>query len=110
MLRENATIVVARNERWSGQVATEPVECGWASEAIFFVRNLGGQSPEEIDARIQISPDGMHWADLGVSAFLPGSAEDVTAMRAAHFGNWLRLVTTIPDGIEFVALVTLHLK
>jgi hypothetical protein len=110
MLRENATIVVARNERWTGRIATEPVECGWASEAIFFIRSLGGEIPLKVDARVEISPDGMHWADADIAGELPASTADVRALRVSHFGNWLRLVATIPDGAEFVSLVTLHLK
>ena len=110
MLRENATIVVARNERWTGSVATEPVECGWASEAIFFIRSLGGTLHAKVEARVEISPDGMHWTPAGVSGPLPASIEGITALKVAHFGNWLRLTATVPDGADFVSLVTLHLK
>jgi hypothetical protein len=110
MLRENATIVVARNERWQGDVATEPVECGWASEAIFFIRSLGGPLGAPVEARVEISPDGMHWTAAGVAEPLPATPAEVTALRVAHFGNWLRLTATIPEGEPFVSLVTLHLK
>ena len=34
MLPENLTAVVARNEIWTGDAATEPYEAGWAKEAI----------------------------------------------------------------------------
>lgn len=110
MLRENATIVVARNERWEGRAVTEPVECGWASEAIFFVRKLGGETPAAAVLGVEISPDGMHWAPAGVTGDLPAAASDVTALRITHFGNWLRLTADLPAGAIFVSLVTLHLK
>lgn len=110
MLRENATIVVARNERWTGDIATEPVECGWAGEAIFFLRMLGGGGHDGAAVTAEISPDGMHWTSAGVTAMLPTAEHEVTALRIAHFGNWLRLTTAIPAGGMFVALVTLHLK
>jgi hypothetical protein len=109
MLRENTTIVVARNERWRGNVATEPVECGWASEAIFFVRTLADAGCGAT-AHVEISPDGMHWVSADVAGRLPSEPGEVTAMRVTHFGNWLRLAATIPEGQEFVSLVTLHLK
>lgn len=110
MLRENATLVVARNERWQGSVATEPVECGWASEAIFFIRTLGGDRCADARVQAEISPDGMHWVAAGAEGALPMSETEVTALRVAHFGNWLRLTAKVPDGLEFLALVTLHLK
>ena len=40
MLPHNATAVVARNETWTGKSASEPYECGWAREAIVFLRAL----------------------------------------------------------------------
>jgi hypothetical protein len=110
MLRENASIVVARNERWQGRVLTEPVECGWASEAIFFVRMLGGDRCDDAAVRVEISPDGMHWVPEGVAGMLPVGKTEVSALRVGHFGNWLRLAVDVPDGLEFLALVTLHLK
>lgn len=110
MLRENATIVVARNENWQGVVATEPVECGWASEAIFFIRSLGGTGYEGATAIAEISPDGMHWATTGAPVSLPKSESEVAPLPVIHFGNWLRLAVVVPDGGDFVALVTLHLK
>ena len=41
-LRRSYTAVVERNALWQGDFATEPYEAAWASEAIFFVRALGG--------------------------------------------------------------------
>jgi len=36
-LRNTYTAVIARGERWTGQVYTEPYEAAWASEAVFFI-------------------------------------------------------------------------
>jgi hypothetical protein len=52
----------------------------------------------------------MHWVAAGAEGALPKSKTEVTALRVAHFGNWLRLTAKVPDGLEFLALVTLHLK
>ncbi len=115
MLRETSTIVVARNERWEGFCATEPVECGWATEAIFFLRRLDARSPQNThsslpEVRVEISPDGMNWLPEGTTDRFPGDTDATTALRIRHFGNWLRLVSDVAAGDSCLALVTLHLK
>jgi hypothetical protein len=110
VLRESSTLVLARNETWRGDSATEPVEAGWASEAVFFVRALRtpvGPMPEVF---VEISPDGMHWIREGASAAMPTQENDIALLRSAHFGNWLRVRAALPEGSECVVLVTLHLK
>ena len=62
MLPENLTAVVARNEIWTGDSATEPYEAGWAKEVVVFVRALKEPIGALPKARIEISADGMHWA------------------------------------------------
>jgi len=94
MLPHNVTAVVARNEDWRGSAATEPYECGWAREAVVFVRALKvAGMPLGVAARVQVSPDGMQ-----------------SFVRVAHFGGWLRLTADLPDGATISVLVTLHLK
>ncbi len=115
MLRETSTIVVARNERWEGVCATEPVECGWATEAIFFLRRLDVRSHQDTtsslpEVRVEISPDGMHWLPEGTTGRLPADTDATTAMRVRHFGNWLRVVSEVAAGDSCLVLVTLHLK
>jgi hypothetical protein len=110
MLRESVTYVIARNEAWSGACATEPVEAGWASEAVFFVRALGAVEGEMPDARIQLSPDGMRWVDEGAATPMPVGGEDLRVLRVRHFGNWLRLAADLPAGSKSTVLVTVHLK
>jgi hypothetical protein len=111
MLRESHTAIVARNERWEGEAATEPFEAGWASEAVFFLRALAveGQTGAG-SAHVQISPDGIRWVDEGTSAPVPGAAEGIAVLRVAHFGSWLRLRVHLPAGARLTPVVTLSLK
>lgn len=104
------TAVVERNETWTGPFASEPYEAAWAREAIFFVRALNVRSSAPIEARVQISPDGMHWCDEGTRFSLPASADEVTFARVSHFGGWLRIVGDVPDGASITVIVYLTLK
>ena len=125
MLRESQTAVIARNEIWEGQVATEPYEAGWATEAVVFVRALafrsasgawrtdlgaGDGSVPKVAARIQLSADGMRWIDEGSSLDMPGDCAHDSFARVRHFGNWLRVAALLPEGLAIKALVTIHLK
>lgn len=110
MLRENITAILARNETWTGHAATEPFEAGWAIEAVIFVRALKPPVGQQPAARIEISPDGMHWVDEGTRLDLPSHEGEVRFCRVQGFGNWLRLCADFSDGTESCLLVTLHLK
>jgi hypothetical protein len=112
MLPENTLAILARNERWRGAVATEPYECGWAREAVVFVRALAaeGMDGELVFAQVQVSPDGMRWVDEGTSVVLPSQAEGVEFAKVAHFGGWLRLAAELPKGASLTVIVSLHLK
>lgn len=110
MLPENLTAVVARNESWTGETATEPYEAGWAKEAIVFVRALKEPKGQLPKARIEISADGMHWCREGSEFDLPAAKDAVTFQRISHFGNFLRVAATLADGAEITLLVTFHLK
>jgi hypothetical protein len=111
MLRESNTIIVERNWTWSGAFETEPNEAAWASEAIYFIRalNVSGNI-HGTTARIQISPDGMHWCDEGTEIDLPAHKDEVTFARVSNFGGWLRLVGELPEGRELTVMVYLSLK
>ena len=112
-MRESHTAVIERNVTWRGEFATEPYECAWAGEAIFFVRCLSAEGLDEsdrADIRIQISPDGMHWCDERTSMNLPTEPDEVTFGRASHFGGWLRLVGEVPEDGALTVLVYLVLK
>ena len=106
-IRESYTAVVERDRTWTGAFATEPFECAWAGEAIFFVRTLAINRPENITARVQISPDGMHWCDEGTTLRLPAEGA-TTFCKVTNFGNWLRLVGSTEKPVT--VLVTLSLK
>lgn len=110
MLPENITAIVARNELWSGQAASEPHEAGWAREAVIFVRALKeGKGPQPV-LRVEMSPDGIHWLPEGTEGAMPAGRDGVTALRVRHFGNWLRVAADFPAGAEATVLVAIHLK
>ena len=66
-LRRSYTAIVERNVLWEGEFASEPYEAAWASEALFFVRALDTSAGFMGSARLQISADGIHWADEGTT-------------------------------------------
>jgi hypothetical protein len=109
-MKESYTAVVARNDDWTLDWATEPHECAWADEAIFFVRVLKSEgAAASVGARVQISPDGMHWVDEGSRLEIPARV-GVTAVRVSHFGGWLRLAGHTPEGSQLRVLAYLVLK
>lgn len=110
MLRENHTAILARNETWSGEAASEAYEAGWAREAVIFVRALRDGVGAAGVARVQISPDGMVWLDEGTQFPIPVEADGMACARVTHFGNWLRLSAQFEEGAQAIVLVTLHLK
>ena len=106
MLKRSYNGIVERNVEWEGAFATEPYECGWASEAIFFVRSLEGNG-EGTKAKVEITPDGMHWCDEGTTFNLPAEGE-TTFCKVSHFGNWLKISGVAASKIK--VLVTISLK
>ncbi len=109
-IRRSYTAVVERNVLWRGEFATEPYEAAWASEAIFFVRALDVRPGFSGQAQVQISPDGIHWADEGTTVNLPGKKDAVSFCKVRHFGGWLRLSGKIKPGDGITVLVSLALK
>jgi Domain of unknown function (DUF6385) len=136
-LRKSYTAVIERGHHLRGDFVTEPYEAGWASEALFFVRlldepnapgssrdaggvNASGSSRDAggppgpsagvtLNARVQLSPDGMHWVDEGST--LPQLSGGTAFVRVREFGNWLRLAGTVtPPGHPTRAIVYLALK
>lgn len=111
MLRESHTAVVARNEVWEGSAASEPYEAGWAREAIVWWRILAIEGRRrKVEARVQISPDGMRWVDEGTRIALVAEADALAFARVAHFGNFLRLAADLPKGLKAKTMVTITLK
>jgi hypothetical protein len=111
MIRQSYTAAVERNCVWNGTFATEPYESAWAKEAIFFVRALETTNvPSGTTARVQISPDGMHWCDEGTKLNLPTKPDQVTFCRTSQFGGWLRLVGELSSPAQIKVIVYLSLK
>jgi hypothetical protein len=109
MIRQSYTAIVERNREFTGVFSSEPYECGWASEAVFFVRKLGVVGSAAGSAlRVQISPDGMRWCDEGTVLTL--TDQEIDFCRVTHFGNWLRLAGDLPEGARIKAIVSLCLK
>jgi hypothetical protein len=110
-MRHFYTATLERHTKLSGTFATEPFEAGWASEAIFFVRieTLTGFETElgevgSVDAKVQISADGIHWIDEGTAFETLHSCGDYF-IRCKHFGGWLRLLGNVNGHTE----LTIHL-
>lgn len=110
MINTSYNAIVERNTVWEGAFSTEPYECGWAKEAIFFVRALEAEASYLTGmAKVQISPDGIRWIDEGSVFSLPEHTEQTSFCRVSHFGNWLRIVGDTAGG-RLKVLVTLSLK
>ena len=110
MLPENITAVIARNERWTGDAASEPYEAGWAREAVFFIRALKQPVGTSPTGWIEMSPDGMRWLREGTEFPMPSQKDAIAVARLTCFGNWLRVATQFERGAESTVLVTIHLK
>ncbi|MCY4020005.1 MAG: hypothetical protein OXG39_11410 [Chloroflexi bacterium] len=110
-LRRSYTATVERNVIWKGEFASEPYEAAWASEAIFFIRALDASPDFEGGlATVQISADGIHWADEGTTFELPRKTDAVSYCKVAHFGGFLRLRGHVAPGGGIKVLVSLSLK
>jgi hypothetical protein len=110
VMRNAYTAVIARGELWQGSVQTEPYEAAWAGEAVFFVRVLEATGSGEAIAKVQISPDGMHWVDEGGKLSIHAEAGHLSFERVANFGGWLRLSVVVPPSIGITVVATLALK
>ena len=110
-MRHSVTHPLARHKQVKDSFVTEPFECAWASEAIFFVRIQ--QAIDEsavLNARPQISADGIHWVDEG-SEFPPMQGVGTWFLRLSHFGGWLRLCCESKcAGSTFDTMIHLVLK
>ncbi len=109
-VRRSYTAIVERDVLWEGEFATEPYEAAWASEAIFFVRALEVSPNLAATARVQISADGIHWADEGSEFDLPTKKNVVTFCKVRHFGGFLRIRGVTGRKTSLVVLVSLALK
>lgn len=109
-MRDAYTAILVQGENWSDYCESEPYEAPWASEALVFLRLLDGTTtPGGIVARVQISPDGIHWADEGSTVEIPKGAE-VTFVKVREFGHYLRLVVDLPKGVDCILHATVSFK
>ena len=110
MLAESYTAVIARGEDWVDGSTTEPYEASWAREAIIVVRTLEvGTLKAGAKAHVQVSLDGMRWIDEGSMLPIP-RVDEIASVRLSNFGTYLRVMTVLPEGSSFKALLTLSLK
>lgn len=107
-MRQFQTVVLERKRSFSEDFQTHPIETGWASEAMFFIRveEVSGEQ-SRLDAVVQVSVDGIHWIDEG-TAFPTLTATGDSFLRVSHFGGWLRLSIKI-SGREPVFKLLIHL-
>lgn len=110
MLRHSTSAVIARNELWTDSCTTEPYEAGWARELVVFARLLDFNGVSMPEARVEISPDGIHWAEEGTSFAMPERTGVTTFCKVSHFGNWVRLRCDLPNGTEAKVLISFHVK
>jgi hypothetical protein len=115
-MQQSLSVVLERNTILQGEFATEPYEVAWAREARWFIRvlDISGNEPC-LEARTQVSPDGLHWCDLDQDCLRleqPGLA----SRPAREFGGWLRLAGVVAgangstEGVSAKVLIYLVLK
>jgi hypothetical protein len=109
-MRRFYTSVVELRQPFRSAIASEPYECGWADEAIFFITaEEEGAEFDEIDLEVQISADGIRWVSEGTQVRMTGPG--LAACRVSRFGGWLRISGTIKGRTERAVLsVRLALK
>lgn len=125
MLRRFHTAVLEKNEIYEHGFDTEPMECGWASEATWFVRVTELTSGTVLRAQAQVSPDGLDWCDKqslvlrdrgrSPSAKLVRATElrargpGLYQLELRHFGGWLRLRCDLSGGDAPRVKLTIYL-
>jgi len=89
-MRQFQTNVLDFKFVYEAPFASEPFECGWASEAIFFVRieEVSGEQAA-LTVHAQISSDGVHWKDAGAETGPLTECGDYF-LRVTHFGGFIR--------------------
>lgn len=98
-MRDTYTAVIERALPVGSSFESEPYETGWADEVTVFVKVRNGLDTERtLQARVQISPDGVDWVDFGVD-LPPLRGSSMTFVTVRGFGNWLRVAGTVdaPD-------------
>ena len=52
----------------------------------------------------------MRWIDEGTTLPIPARENETGFARVSHFGTWLRLAASLPEGVETKVLVSWQLK
>ena len=105
-MRQFQTSILELRENISYGFVTQPFECAWATEAIFFL-HIDEPGDARLTGHVQISPDGIRWIDEGTE--LAATAErDGYFIRVNQFGGWLRL--RFSGKGEMTATIRLALK
>ena len=90
-MRNFASSVTDLRQKVNGPVESFPFECGWAEEAVYFVTvESVVDTTNRLSLRVQLSADGLRWADEGSLLVIDGV--DTRFVRVRHFGGFLRLV------------------
>ncbi|MGL9774321.1 MAG: hypothetical protein ACR5LG_11505 [Sodalis sp. (in: enterobacteria)] len=107
-MKEFYSSVIELRQPISQQFSSNPYECGWASEALFFLTVHPKIADfDHLVVRPKIFLDGVHWTEAPGDATLISEPE-LTAIALTQFGGWLRLELTLEEAAQ-KAMVTLHL-
>lgn len=89
-MKQFYTVVLDRMVDFENRYESEPYEAGWADEVVSFIRIHEIGPGQMMKATIEISPDGIEWANEGTEKTIDGTG--VFFLRTTNFGGWLRLV------------------
>lgn len=106
-MRNFYTTVLTRKQTIKQDFQTHPYETAWAREAMFFITLDEITSGARLQAAVQVSPDGIRWADEG-TAFPAIDKPGVYFVKVREFGGWLRLNCQL-EGAEPQIDTTIHL-
>ena len=106
-MRQFQTTILERKTNVTNGFATEPIEAAWAAEAIFFLQLFESEVDfADMQASVQISPDGIRWVDEG-AMIATDEQTGLHFVRANHFGGWLRLHFNL-NPADSHAIATIH--
>lgn len=100
---------VEQRRTFESDFETHPMECGWATEAIFFITVEEISDEVALKGIVEISADGVHWIPEG-TAFERIEKPGRYFVKVTHFGNWLRINGQLEGKGRVKLSVQLHLK
>ena len=111
MLRRSHTATIEKNETYFANFETEPYECGWASEATWFIRVIEMKEGVTLKIMPQVSPDGLFWCDKEGEEELTITERGLRSRELRNFSSWLRLrCEMIGENPEVKLMIHLALK